>query len=98
MIATLKEKGYNIYEVKNTWPNKEAAYKGINVKLISPDGKKMEMQFHTPESLAMKEKTHLLYEKQRVLKKGSSDYKRLNSEMEKLISKMKIPKDIEKVR
>lgn len=64
ILKDLEKKGFTIYQEKNTWHNN--GYKGINVKLISPDNVKFELQFHTNESLLAKEKVHKYYEEQRL--------------------------------
>lgn len=53
--------------VKNYWEAGQP-YRGMNVALTSPDGLKVELQFHTPQSLFVKNKTHGLYEQYRVEK------------------------------
>ena len=69
-IRTLTAKGYQVVEVTDFWKlTKESrakgGYKGINVKMDSPDGAHFELQFHTPESLQAKESDHVLYERLR---------------------------------
>lgn len=91
-IQGLKDKGFVIHQVKNTWLDKDNPYNGINVKVLDPDGCKFELQFHTKESLEAKEKAHLLYEKQRLL--GKDDIKenlRLAEEMRDIFNKVPNP-------
>ena len=64
VLADLQAKGYTA-RVKNYWEQGQP-YRGMNVALTSPDGLKVELQFHTPQSLYIKEKTHKLYEQYRV--------------------------------
>lgn len=69
-IRTLTAKGYQVVEVTDFWKLTEESrakggYKGINVKMDSPDGAHFELQFHTPESLQAKESVHVLYERLR---------------------------------
>ena len=47
--------GYKILRVKNTLGNSGAAYRGLNTVIETPDGYKFELQFHTPESIDIKE-------------------------------------------
>lgn len=61
----LEEKGYSIVRVKNTLWNENSPYRGLNTVVETRDGYKFELQFHTPESLKLKEINHVLYEKQR---------------------------------
>ena len=59
--ADLEQQGYQL-RVKNYWQQGDP-YQGINVALTAPTGQKIELQFHTPESLAVKEgDLHKLYE------------------------------------
>jgi SPP1 gp7 family putative phage head morphogenesis protein len=99
-IEALKKKGYNTIEIKNTWTNKNNPYKGINTTVISPDGQKFELQYHTPESFTLKDgKLHELYEKQRLLTDVTSEeYLKLQQEMFELSDSLVKPKDIEKVK
>ena len=46
--------------INNAWGGK--FYQGINVHLLSPSGVKAELQFHTPNSYAIKQASHGVYE------------------------------------
>lgn len=71
VLDDLNASGWGI-RFKNAWAVPDRAYQGINVALVSPDGVKVELQFHTARSYTMKslELMHGLYEKQRVLPSG----------------------------
>lgn len=91
-IQGLKDKGFTIHQIKNTWKDKDNPYNGINVKVLDPDGCKFELQFHTKESLDAKEKAHLLYEKQRLLGKDEvKENLRLVKEMERIFNAVPNP-------
>jgi len=76
----LKAQGYDV-RVKNYW-QEGSNYKGINMALTDQSGNKIELQFHTAESLAMKETTnHPLYEDYRKMDTGTSEAKALNAQM-----------------
>lgn len=96
----LTEKGYKQIKLKNTWLVKANPYKGINCNYVAPTEQKFEIQFHTPESFELKNgELHHLYEKWRVISnKASKEAIELSKKMEELSSKLKVPKDIEKVR
>jgi hypothetical protein len=66
IIDELRGAGWNA-RVKNYW--KEGSfYKGINVALTSPNGQRVELQFHTQQSIDVKEPfSHDLFEKYREL-------------------------------
>ena len=60
-LDTLKSKGYTIRKFKNFWGGN--IYQGVNTSIISPDGIKFELQFHTDSSFQTKEHlNHLFYE------------------------------------
>lgn len=100
-LDTLKKKGYKIHQLKNFWRpevNKGTnPYRGINVKLLSPDGQKVELQFNTENNMKVKERMHEIYNKQRELKPDSKEYQALNKESLKLTKEFDNPKGIEKL-
>jgi len=61
-VDGLKAEGFELIKLKNLWTADQ--YKGINSQWRRPDtGTRLEVQFHTPESLEAKELTHLAYER-----------------------------------
>jgi hypothetical protein len=61
-IDRLKAEGFELIKLKNLWA--EEQYKGINSQWRRPEtGLRVEVQFHTPESLEAKELTHEAYER-----------------------------------
>ena len=61
-VGWLKAEGFELIRLKNLWATDQ--YKGINSQWRRPDtGTRLEMQFHTPESLEAKELTHAAYER-----------------------------------
>ena len=87
----LREAGYQAGtgRVKNFW-QKGDDYQGINAKIKHPDGFEFEMQFHSPESLAMKQKTWSLYEERRASSDPKTQYK-LYERTVRMISKVAVP-------
>lgn len=64
-LARLSQAGFQQYELENYWGGRDE-YEGIHAGLIGPEGGKIELQFHTPESYDAKErKNHSLYEEYR---------------------------------
>lgn len=59
-IAYLADKGYQVAEFRNAWGEK--FYQGVNVHFVSPEGMRVEVQFHTPQSFAVKQASHEVYE------------------------------------
>jgi hypothetical protein len=63
-VDRLKAEGFELIRLKNLWHSEQ--YKGINSQWRRPEtGTRLEMQFHTPESLEAKELTHEAYERLR---------------------------------
>lgn len=60
VITSLRKQGVKILKFRNAWGGK--FYQGINVKLLTPDGMKAELQLHTPQSFDIKERSHSFYE------------------------------------
>ena len=96
----LEAKGYKFVEIKNQWMNNKVAYNGVNIKMTDEKGSKFELQFHTKESLALKNgQMHSLYEQQRVIKDTSSnEWLTLNNEMFNLSNTLQKPKNIERIK
>lgn len=65
VLLTLVTRGYGV-SVTNTW-QRGVPYMGMNVTVRTSDGFRFEVQFHTPESLRVKELNHGEYEIQREL-------------------------------
>jgi hypothetical protein len=80
-LAALQQKGWTVKEVGNTW-TPGAEYKGINTNLTTPDGQHtFELQFHTPQSLAVKENNHKLYDVSRLPETPKPEKERLKAQM-----------------
>jgi hypothetical protein len=59
-----ESRGYEMDHRKNFWRNAE--YKGVNTRWVTPEGQRFEVQFHTPESFHAKHHvTHEAYERLR---------------------------------
>lgn len=95
---SLLKAGYKVMKTKNTFKLNNASYKGINSNYITPEGNIFELQFHTVESFALKNGIlHDLYEQYRKIDTPDKRKKELEDEMIKLSSKLKIPKNIDKI-
>ena len=82
-LAALEQQGYKVLKVKNTFKD-GAPYKGVNTQIQAPNGQVFELQFHTPESFAMKQNTHALYEEMRVLPPTSERARAIQQELVKM--------------
>ncbi|WP_294157144.1 hypothetical protein [uncultured Selenomonas sp.] len=60
VLEDLTASGYRIEKFNNAWGGKY--YQGINVQLTSPTGVPVELQLHTPQSFAIKQASHGVYE------------------------------------
>jgi hypothetical protein len=87
--SKIKDSGMQFSRVKNFW-QKGDDYQGINAKVKHPAGFEFEMQFHSPESLSMKEKTHPLYEERRTSKNVKTQWK-LFERSARMISRVTVP-------
>lgn len=61
-IEKLKKREYTVVELTNTLKDENAMYRGINSLVKDSSGYVFELQFHTKESLRVKELNHPLYE------------------------------------
>lgn len=91
-IKELKKQGFSVEELETHWKRGDA-YNGIHLIVKSKDGVKVEIQFHTPESLDAKGKTHPLYEQMRDPSTSPADRKRLIEEMISLADSAPVPRD-----
>lgn len=98
-IDTHSKLGYNTIEIENYWLDDLNPYNGINTILQSASGQKFELQYHTPESYAVKNgEMHKLYEKWRLLPNNSEEKTNIENQMKILSESMTPPKDIERVK
>lgn len=65
-VKQLQDRGYSFDSKrwKNTW-GPDNPYRGLNTTMVTPDGKHVELQFHTPESFEGKQAQHSDYEEER---------------------------------
>ena len=80
--SMLMEQGWAQYDHK--WRNYFSpgnAYQGYNTVMVNKDGVRFELQYHTRESLEIKERAHLLYNEARELPASSPHRAALNQQM-----------------
>lgn len=85
----MKAKGFTIPSFRNTWGT--PIYQGVNTNLQTPDGQFIEMQFHTPDSLATKTLNHVDYEANRQVGVSSETKEKTNAIMKERQSKLAVP-------
>lgn len=96
IVEILNRKGYNVVEVNNTF-NSTGPYRGVNTLVADKTGYVFELQYHTPESIKVKEINHKLYEEQRLDSTSAARKEELNAQMIKNASSIPIPANIEKI-
>lgn len=71
----LSDLGYVPMRIKNFWALSDKGYAGYNAVFQNPDGQMFELQFHTPQTLQVKEgDTHHFYEIQKTAPRGSVEW------------------------
>lgn len=95
VTVEMKERGLNLEKVKNTWaePGSPTAgpYRGINTQWRTAEGQAFELQFHTPESFAVKQNTHLMYEEARALETSPERAEELARMMTRMSDEIPVP-------
>ena len=94
----LKEKGYTLIEVTNTFTETNVSYKGINTLVKNKDGYVFELQFHTPKSFEVKKINHKLYEEVRLRDTSQERKRELINMMIENSNAIEIPNGIEKIK
>jgi hypothetical protein len=90
-LKGLEDAGYTVdpKRVKNFWDTGDD-YQGINAKVRHPSGFEFELQFHTPESLKVKEETHPHYEEFRTAEDAKTKVK-IFRRMNRIVKKIAVP-------
>lgn len=94
VINGLTSKGYRLHALWNAWTDRGYPYNGINTVMLSPEGQRFELQFHTAQGAAINDQTHEMYEQRRLQPKGSPEYRRILREQFALADKTVIPEGI----
>lgn len=94
----LETKGYKMIEVSNSIADEFAEYRGINTLVKTPKGYTFELQFHTEESLKIKEINHKLYEEQRKSGKSEEEKMKLGMEMIRNAQSIHTPNGADKIK
>lgn len=95
VMDTLQKSGYKIAKLDNKYLDKNSDYKGIHLDVVSPSGQKFELQIHSKESMAVKNKLHPIYEKSRIMPKGSPERLKLEKQMREISAGLAMPDGIE---
>ena len=99
IIDLLSKKGYTLSAVKNYWMNKNNPYNGLNTNVFTNGKYEFEIQYHTKQSLKVKEEMHIIYEKQRLIAdENSEEYIKLTDDMFSLADSVDAPPGIEGIK
>jgi len=98
----LRRRGYMVAKTKNYWkvPLDQNPYQGVNLALVhEKTGQKVELQFHTKDSLEVKEgELHSIYEDWRQIpNKQSPEAKAMSARMAELAAAIPVPRHIERI-
>ncbi len=72
VLAALDDQGHARVKLTNQFTEYSPSFKAINLTLRSPEGALWEIQFHTPETFALKERFHDLYKRTHALALGGA--------------------------
>ncbi|QBH05496.1 hypothetical protein EYC57_22095 [Xanthomonas oryzae] len=72
VLAALDDQGHARVKLTNQFTEYPPSFKAINLTLRSPEGALWEIQFHTPETFALKERFHDLYKRTHALALGGA--------------------------
>jgi len=87
-IKKFDEKGWKLFKANNSFD--DDMYHGYNTWFVK-DGQYIEVQFHTPTSIKIKDPSHKLFSKSRELAKGSAERKALEDQIRDLWKKDVLP-------
>ncbi len=95
-VDRLKAERFELIKLKNLWTDEQ--YKGVNSQWRRPEtGLRIEVQFHTPESLEAKELTHGAYE--RIRSSASPTERRELEAFQRQVNAFLInPEDLRKIK
>ena len=97
IIKDLSSNGYELVKVKNSFPNKDAGYRGLNTIVRNKNGYLFELQFHTRQSADVKMKNHIDYNVARDVKTPAKEKARLEKIMAKRAKSIRMPAGVEEI-
>ncbi len=99
-LRKLRKIDYQTPENKiwNAWKNIETkfdrGYRGINITIISSQGQKFELQFHTAESFQFKTETHQLYKESKSRETSPARKREIAKYLVKAAEKIAVPEGV----
>lgn len=97
IMKDLESRGYGVMRVKNTLKDVDAPYRGVNTLVKNKNGYIFELQFHTPQSVDVKEKNHIDYNVARDIKTPPAKKKELEKKMKERSRNIEMPKGVEDI-
>lgn len=97
VLDEFRHEGYTV-QVENTWTKPGATYKGINTNITDRQGRTFEVQFHTQQSYAVKQKQHPLYDVARSNASTPAQIAAANRQMEANAKSLATPPGVLKIR
>ncbi|WP_348649607.1 shikimate kinase, partial [Rhizobium leguminosarum] len=100
VLASLDDQGHVRIKSTNTFTKRRPTFKAVNVTLRSPKGALWEIQFHTPQTFALKEQFHVLYKRNHALQmKGAplADQWELQAPAQEAFSRVALPPACEEI-
>lgn len=99
ITSELQKRGFETIRVKNTLKDTNVPYRGVNTLVRTPSGYVIEMQYHTPQSIDIKERiNHKIYEEQRTLSRSDPRWDELSNKMVQNMNSIVAPKGIETIK
>lgn len=96
IMRGLQAEGMTVLKTKNFWQS-PSGYRGYHAIFRSPSGARFELQFHTADSLAVKARSHILYEIQRVPGTAAAERLRLQGEIDELWAGLRAPRGVRSI-
>lgn len=97
IVDGLEKKGYEVMRVKNTLKDADAPYRGVNTLVKNKNGYIFELQFHTAQSVDVKEKNHIDYNVFRDPKTPLLKKMKLDKAMKARSKSIEMPKGVEDI-
>lgn len=80
-LSSLEAEGHAVVSVENSWETGDG-YSGVNVELQAPNGLRWELQFHTPDSIRVKEESHKIYD---IVRDNMVEFERREREYQRMV-------------
>ena len=97
-VEILKVKRYTVVKICNKYLDDKSDYNGIHLDVVSNTGQKFELQLHSDESLAVKNKIHPMYEESRNVNTSTERKEELEEMMREISALLPRPIGIGKIQ